>query len=68
MVKENERIDIERTSQLLGLKARIDDLSSLKFETCNADFNKLQESLSNLALAGREVFTKQKNTEKFKIQ
>jgi hypothetical protein len=53
--KKTGELAFERASQLLELKAKINDFRKLKFETCNADFNKLQESLSNLALTGDEA-------------
>jgi hypothetical protein len=59
MVEENRRINIQRTDQLLELRAKIDEIGKTKVEVSNSDFNKLQESLSNLVRTGQEILIEQ---------
>jgi hypothetical protein len=60
MVEENKRMEIERTSQLLELKAILKEIQAPRGDITNPDFDKLHESLSYLARTGPEILREQK--------
>jgi hypothetical protein len=59
MVDENKRRSIQRTEELLELRARIDQISKSKGEVLKSNFDKLQENLTDLIQTGQEILTEQ---------
>jgi hypothetical protein len=59
MVDENKRSSIQRTEELLQLRARIDQIGKSKDEVVKSNFDKLQENLADLVRTGQEILTEQ---------
>jgi len=59
MIKENKRMDIERTSQLLELRAMVEGIGESREDIIHSDFDNLQESLSHLARTAPEILREQ---------
>ena len=60
MIEENKRMDIERTSQLLELRAMVEGIGASREHIIHSDFDNLQECLSHLARTAPE-FLKEQN-------
>jgi hypothetical protein len=59
MIRENKRMDIERTSQLLELRAMVEEIGASREDIIHSDFDNLQECLSHLARTAPEIFREQ---------
>ncbi|KAH8775890.1 hypothetical protein BGZ57DRAFT_369000 [Hyaloscypha finlandica] len=59
MVDENKRRSIQRTEELLELRARINQIGKSKGEVIKSNFDKLQENLADLVRTGQEILTEQ---------
>ena len=59
MIKENKRMDIERTSQLLELRAMVEEIAASREDIIHSDFDNLQGCLSHLARTAPEILREQ---------
>jgi hypothetical protein len=59
MIKENKRMEIERTSQLLELRAMVEEIGASREDIIHSDFDNLQECLSHLARTARHILREQ---------
>jgi hypothetical protein len=59
MVDENKKRSIQRTEQLLELRAKINQISKSKVGLIKSDLDKLQESLADVVRIGQEILTEQ---------